>query len=157
MTQRGINRVVMAVWDLEKGKAFYSKLLGATFHPVHEEDAAAHGIECAIAWDAGVELVAPLPDCRSFVRKHLEKNGEGLMGAVFAVEDVDASKDAAGALGVGVVGALDYDQATIDRWLQGRFEKYKEYFLAPDGPLSPGLLLGEFKERSPFAPNDLSD
>ncbi len=147
MKQRGINRVVMAVWDLEKGNTFYAKLLGATFHPVHEEDAAAHGIECAIAWDAGVELVAPLPDRPSFVRQHLEKNGEGLVGAVFAVEDVDASKDAALKLGVRVVGSLDYEQATIDRWLQGRFEKYKEYFLAPDGPLSPGLLLGEFIDQ----------
>ena len=147
MVQRGINRVAMAVWDLEKGKAFYSKLLGATFHPVHEEDAAAHGIECAIAWDAGVELVAPLSDRPSCVRQHLEKNGEGLVGAVFAVEDVDASKDAALELGVRVVGSLDYEQATIDRWLQGRFEKYKEYFLAPDGPLGPGLLLGEFVDR----------
>ena len=58
MKQRGINRVTMAVWDLEEGKAFYSKLLGATFHPVHDEDAAAHGVVCAIAWDAGIELVA---------------------------------------------------------------------------------------------------
>ena len=144
MKQRGINRVTMAVWDLAKGKAFYSKLLGATFHPVHDADAAAHGIECAIAWDAGVELVAPLQERQSFVRKHLEKNGEGLVGAVFAVEDVDTAKSAAQELGVRVVGSLDYEQATIDRWLQGRFEKYKEYFLAPEGPLSPGLLIGEF-------------
>ena len=144
MKQRGINRVVMAVWDLAKGKEFYSKLLSATFHPVHDADAAAHGIECAIAWDAGVELVAPLPEHPSFVRKHLEKNGEGLVGAVFAVADVDASRDAAEVLGVNIVGSLDYEQATIDRWLQGRCEKYKEYFLAPDGPLSAGLLIGEF-------------
>lgn len=144
MKQRGVNRVTMAVWDLAKGQAFYSKLLGATFHPVHAGDAAAHGIECAIAWDAGVELVAPLPERPSFVRRHLEKNGEGLLGAVFAVPDVDASRGAAEELGVRIIGSLDYDQATIDRWLQGRFERYKEYFLAPDGPLSPGLLIGEF-------------
>lgn len=148
MKQRGVNRVTMAVWDLTKGKAFYSKLLGATFHPVHETDAAAHGVECAIAWDAGVELVAPLPDRPSYIRRHLEKNGEGLLGAVFAVPDVDASRSAAEELGVGIVGALDYEQATIDRWLQGRFKKYKEYFLAPDGPLSPGLLIGEFIDSS---------
>ena len=149
MKQRGINRVTMAVWDLAKGKEFYSKLLAATFHPVHDADAAAHGIECAIAWDAGIELVAPLPERPSFVRNHLEKKGEGLLGAVFAVEDVDATRDAAEELGVRVVGSLDYDQATIDRWLQGRFEKYKEYFLAADGPLSPGMLIGEFIDSPP--------
>jgi catechol 2,3-dioxygenase-like lactoylglutathione lyase family enzyme len=142
--QRGINRVVMAVSDLEKGKAFYAKLLGATFHPVHDEDAAAYGIECEIAWDAGIELVAPMPERLSHVRTHIEKHGEGLMGTVFAVEDVDACRAAAETLGVRIVGELDYEQETIDRWLQGRFEKYKEYFLAADGPLSAGLLIGEF-------------
>lgn len=144
MAQRGINRVTMAVWDLEKGKEFYGKLLGATFHPVKEDDAEKFGIACAIAWDAGVELVAPLPDRPSHIRTHLEQKGEGLVGAVFAVEDVDASRDAAVELGVRIVGDLDYEQATLDKWLQGRFTKYKEYFLAGDGPLSGGLLIGEF-------------
>lgn len=147
--QRGINRVVMAVHDLEKGKAFYAKLLGATFHPVHEEDAAAYGILCEIAWDAGVELVAPMPERPSHVRAHLEQHGEGLMGVVFAVDDVDASRDAAEELGVRIVADLDYEQTTIDRWLQGRFRKYKEYFLASDGPLSGGTLIGEFIDSPP--------
>ena len=149
MPQRGINRVTMAVWDLEKGKAFYEKLLGATFHPVNEKDAEQFGIVCAIAWDAGIELVAPIPERPSHVRAHLEERGEGLMGVVFAVEDVDASKAAAEELGVRIVGALDYEQATIDEWLQGRFNKYKEYFLAADGPLSPGMLIGEFIDAPP--------
>jgi hypothetical protein len=83
------------------------------------------------------------------VRAHLEERGEGLMGVVFAVEDVDASKAAAEELGVRIVGALDYEQATIDEWLQGRFNKYKEYFLAADGPLSPGMLIGEFIDAPP--------
>ena len=46
-----------------------------------------------------------------------------------------------------LTSTLDYDQATIDQWLQGRFTKYKEYFLGADGPLSPGLLIGEFIDK----------
>lgn len=149
MAQRGINRVTLAVWDLEKGKAFYEKLLGATFHSAKDDDAAEFGVAVAMAWDAGIELVAPLPEKPSHVRAHLEERGEGLMGVVFAVEDVDASKTAAEELGVRIVGALDYEQATIDEWLQGRFEKYKEYFLAADGPLSSGMLIGEFIDSPP--------
>ena len=34
MPQRGINRVAMAVWDLEKGKRFYEKLLGGRNQPM---------------------------------------------------------------------------------------------------------------------------
>lgn len=146
MKQRGINRVTMAVWDLEKGKAFYEKLLGATFFPAHDEEAASFGVQVAMAWDAGIELVAPLGDKPSFVRTKLEESGEGLMGVVFAVEDVDASRDAAVELGVKIFHTLDYDQETIDRFLQGRFNKYKEYFLAAGGPLSGGCLIGEFIE-----------
>ncbi len=152
MKQRGVNRVTMAVWDLEKGKHFYEKLLGATFHPANDEDAAKFGVAVAMAWDAGVELVAPLGDAPSHVRQHLETHGEGLMGAVFAVADVDAARDAAKQAGVRIVADLDYDQPTIDRWLQGRFTKYKEYFLAGDGPLSSGLLIGEFVDAD--APNE---
>ncbi len=144
MKQRGVNRVTMAVWDLEKGKEFYSKLLGARFQRANDEDAEAFGVEVAMAWEAGIELVAPLPERPSQVRAFLEKNGEGLMGAVLAVEDVDASRAAAEELGVRVVHSLDYSKDQIDRHLQGRFEKYKEYFLAADGPLSGGILIGEF-------------
>ena len=35
MSLRGMNRVIVAVRDLEKSKAFYSRILGATFHDAH--------------------------------------------------------------------------------------------------------------------------
>ncbi len=149
MPQRGINRVTMAVWDLEKGKRFYEELLGATFHPVHDEDAEKFGVRCEIAWDAGIELLAPLEDRPSHIRSLLEERGEGIVGAVRAVPDVDASKRAADELGVRTTAELDYDQPTLDRWLQGRFTKYKEYFLGPDAPLGPNMVIGEFVDAEP--------
>ncbi len=144
MPQRGVNRITMAVWDIEQGRAFYEKLLGATFESVHDEDAEKFGVQCLIAWDAGIELLAPLEGRDSHVRQVLETRGEGIVGAVLAVEDVDASQRAATELGVRTTAELDYDASTIDRWLQGRFTKYKEYFLGSDAPLGPNIVIGEF-------------
>jgi len=146
MKQRGINRVTMAVWDLEKGKEFYTKLLGAEFESVNDADAEAFGLHCAIAWNAGIELVAPIEGRAGYVRSFLEKNGEGLTGVVFAVEDVEESKREAEAADIPVLHFLDYTQEQIDEHLQGRFTKYREYFLGKGGALSPGVVIGEFEE-----------
>ena len=44
MKQQGVNRVVMAVRDLEAGRAFYEELLGCTFHSANDEEASAFGV-----------------------------------------------------------------------------------------------------------------
>ncbi|MDG2303727.1 MAG: VOC family protein [Candidatus Binatia bacterium] len=146
MKQRGVNRVTMAVWDLEKGKEFYTKLLGAKFEPVNDADAEAYGVRCSISWNAGIELVSPVDGRDSRIRTFLETNGEGLAGVIFAVEDVDATKQKAEAADIPVLGGLDYTQEQIDEHLQGRFTKYKEYFFGAGGSLSPGVVVGEFEE-----------
>lgn len=141
---RGINRVTMIVRDLEQGKAFYAKLLGATFCSVNDAEAERFGIQCVIAWDAGVELVCPLPRRDSPASRFLEQHGEGLAGVVFAVVDVDEAK-AADELGVRTTYTIDWGKDIIDAHLQGRFSTYKEHFLAADGPLSGGILIGQFE------------
>jgi len=152
MKQRGVNRVTMAVWDLEQGKEFYTKLLGATFEPVNDADAEAFGVRCSIAWNAGIELVSPVEGRESRIRTLLEERGEGLAGVVFAVDDVEESKRQAEAADVPVLHLLDYTQAQIDEHLQGRFARYKEYFLGPGGHLSAGVVLGEFEESRATGP-----
>lgn len=147
-TERGINRIVVAVWDFEAGKRFFEELLGAEFAPENDDgEAASFGVRVAMAWDAGVELVSPLPDVDSPIRAELEANGEGLKGVVFAVPDADASKDAADRLGLPTYYSLDYDQATIDRKCQGRYATFKEHFLTVRAPLSGTVLVGEFVAR----------
>lgn len=143
--QRGINRVVVAAWDFEAAKQFYTKLLGATFAPENDDgEAAAFGVRVAMAWDAGVELVSPLPGVDSAVRAEMESNGEGLKGVVFAVDDADASMAAGEELGLSAYYFLDYSQDQIDRKCQGRFSTYKEHFVTAQPPLSGTVLLGEF-------------
>lgn len=146
--QRGINRVIFGVWDFEAGKAFYEKLLGATFAPENDDgEAAAFGVRVAMAWDAGVELISPLPGVDSPIREEMEANGEGLKGVVFAVDDADASMAAGEEFGLSAYYFLDYTQEQIDQKCQGRFTRYKEHFLTTRAPLSGSVLLGEFIER----------
>ena len=149
---RGINRVVIAVWDLDEGKRFFEELVGAEFAPENDDgQAASFGVRVAMAWDAGIELVAPSPEAASTIRDDLEANGEGVKGVVFAVPDVDAAKERAEGLGLDTYYSLDFDQATIDRKCEGRFTTFKEHFVAASAPLDGTVLLGEFVRRSPDA------
>lgn len=125
MTARGVNRVTIVVRDLNHGKAFYSQLLGATFHSMNDADAEKFGIRVAAAWDAGIELVSPIPGRESTASQFLEKHGEGLMGVVFEVDDVDAAKAAAEQLGVRATYALEYDKQTIDKIPPGPVSKVR--------------------------------
>jgi catechol 2,3-dioxygenase-like lactoylglutathione lyase family enzyme len=144
--QRGVNRVVMAVNDLDAGRAFYEKLLGCTFHSGNDEEAASFGVRMAFSWDAGIELVAPIPGKDSYIEGILAERGEGIIGVVWAVADADASRDAGAEVGVTTFHTLDYSQEQIDRDLQGRFRRYYEHFMA--GPKTPlgnaSVLVGEF-------------
>jgi len=127
---QGVNRVMMAVHDLEKAKALYSDMLGATFEDAHWTGAP-FGIAVSIAWDAGIELCAPLPgrEHDSAISAFLAQKGEGVMNVFFAVSDGDAAMERAAALGIACVGALDYTQAEIDAHLGGHFRRYQEFTL----------------------------
>lgn len=144
--QRGVNRVVMAVHDLEAGRAFYERLLGCTFHHGNDEEAASFGVEMLFSWDGGIELVAPIAGMDSYVESILAQRGEGIIGVVWAVADADAAKAASAELGVTTFHTLDYSQDEIDANLQGRFRRYYEHFMA--GPTTPlgnaSVLVGEF-------------
>lgn len=151
-TDRGINRIVVAVWDLEEGKAFFERLLGAEFAPENDDgQAASFGVRVTMAWEAGIELVAPLPDAASAIRTELEEHGEGIKGVVFAVADADAAGAAADELGMPTYYSLDFDQATIDAKCEGRFTRFKEHFLSVRAPLSGTVLVGEFVSRAATA------
>ncbi|NNE72500.1 MAG: hypothetical protein HKN26_02450 [Acidimicrobiales bacterium] len=145
--QRGINRIVVGVWDFEAGKRFYGDLLDATWQINPEGDAEAWGVQVAMAFDAGIELVSPIEGKDSAARTTMEANGEGILGVVFAVEDADASLAAANEAGIDAFFTLDYSQDEIDRKLAGKFTRYYEHFLAAKPPLSGSVLLGEFIDR----------
>lgn len=130
MGLRGVNRVIIAVRNLQMSKEYYSRLLGATFLDANWTGAP-FGIEVAISWDAGIELIAPIAgrerDC--VIAPFLEHRGEGVMNVVFGFDNIDAARERAEAAGTRVSHALDYTQAEIDAHLDGLFGKYAELVL----------------------------
>lgn len=131
MGLRGINRIVLAVRDIEASKRLYTELLGATFRDAHWTGEP-FGILVSIAWDAGIELCAPMPgrEHDSAVSEFLATCGEGIMNVYFGVDDADQAMSRAAAHGYSVAHALDYDQEDIDRHLGGLFCRYQEFVLA---------------------------
>ena len=148
MAVRGVNRIIVAVRDIERSKSFYSDLLGAFFHEASwtgEE----FGIQVAISWNAGIELCAPLPgrenDC--FLTPLLKQRGEGIVNVVFDVDDADEAYARAKGMALPTVNAVDYSQDEIDAHLDGLFSRYKEYFLGTAEKCGYAIALGELRPR----------
>ena len=74
----------------------------------------------------------------------MEKNGEGIKGIVFAVDDADEAMKNGETLGLRSYYDLDYTQEEINEKCQGRFTTYKEHFISAKEPLNATILLGEF-------------
>ena len=142
MALRGVDRIVIAVRNLEKAKRQYSDLLGATFMDA-DWTGEPFGINVAIAWDAGIELCAPMHGREedSAVSPFLAHRGEGIMTVCFGVDDADAAHRRASTQGYGCVNSLDYTQAEIDQHLAGLFSRYHEIFLDTHSIFDYGVAL----------------
>ncbi len=148
MGLRGVNRIVIAVRSLEESKQLYADMLGATFRDAHWTGEP-FGIHVAIAWDAGIELCAPMPgrEHDSIVSQFLARKGEGIMGVFFGVDDGDAAMRRAAAHGYACVHALDYSQDEIDRHLDGLFCRYQEFTLATADRCGFGATLARIDRK----------
>ena len=147
MKPRGVNRVTIAVRDLEKAVGIFSKLLNTTFFSA-SATARPHGIDAAISWDAGIELLAPLPGHRNNVSDFLDKRGEGLMSVYFAVDNVEEARNRAEQVGAGIRATMDYNKDEIERYFQGRFRTFKEYLLADTAATCGArVIVGQFDPR----------
>jgi catechol 2,3-dioxygenase-like lactoylglutathione lyase family enzyme len=131
MGLKGINRVVVAVRNLEQSKKVYIDMLGATFQDAHWTGEP-FGIQVAISWDAGIELCAPMPgrEHDSAVSQFLAQKGEGIMNVYFGVDDADVAMARAAANGYSLIHGLDYRQDEIDQHLGGLFCRYQEFVLS---------------------------
>ena len=148
MELRGVNRIIVAVKDLEKSKAFYSDTFGATFRRANWTGEP-FGIEVAISWDAGIELCAPMPgrESDSAVSPFLEKNGEGIMNVVLGVSDASIAKEKAESAGLALLHSLDYTQEEIDNHLGGLFKKYEEHVLNSAEKCGFSITLGQIDTK----------
>ena len=145
----GVNRIIVAVRDLEKAKSLYADLLGATFNDA-SWTGEAFGIEVAISWNAGIELCAPAPgrehDC--VLTPFLEQQGEGIINVVFNVDDADESLKKAESADVQTINTVDYTREEIDEHLDGLFTRYKEYFLNTGEQCGYTITIGQFEAKS---------
>jgi catechol 2,3-dioxygenase-like lactoylglutathione lyase family enzyme len=148
MAVNGVNRIIVAVRDLEKSKSYYAGLLGAHFYEANWTGEA-FGIEVAISWNAGIELCAPIPgrERNCALTSFLDQRGEGIVNVVFNVDNADKALERAKAANIQTINALDYTQAEIDKHLSGLFSRYKEYFLNTGAQCGYGITLGQIEAK----------
>lgn len=148
MSVRGVNRIIVAVRDIEAARRYYHELLGAEFCDANWTGAP-FGIAVAIAWNVGIELCAPLPgrEHDSAVSGFLAQHGEGVMNVYFDVADAEAALARATACGVACQHALDYSQAEIDAHLGGLFRRYQEFVLGTAAQCGFGISLARIEPQ----------
>lgn len=150
MNLRGINRIIVAVHDLEQSKRYYSKLLGANFNNANWTGEN-YGINVAISWDAGIELCAPMKgrENDSAVSQFLKKNGEGILNVVFNFNDAGKVMNNANTMNVQSHHSLDFTQKEIDEHLDGLFCKYEEHVLNSSGQCGFSITIAQITEKQP--------
>ena len=148
MNLKGINRIIVAVRDMEESKKFYSEFLGATFYEANWTGKDL-GIDVAISWDAGIELCAPKAgrEKDSMISPFLEENGEGIVNVVIGVSDADSAEKQAASAGVASFHSVDFTQEEIDKHLDGLFQSYKEIFLNSFEKCGFGIALGQIDPK----------
>lgn len=149
MGLKGLNRIIVAVRNIETSKKFYSEVLGATFMDANWTGAP-YGIDVAISWDAGIELIAPAAgrEHDSIVTEFLERQGEGVLNVVFQVDDGAAARQKAESAGLRASHSLDYSQLEIDDHLAGLFRKYEEHVLDSRARCGFGMTLGQIEPKA---------
>ncbi len=107
MEIKRIQRVVIAVRNLEESAKRYADLLGITFLDLGVQEG--HGVRAMVSKDWLVELISPVgPRC---VAAHfLEKHGEGVMGVAFQVPNIDEARLHVENKGFKVLSELDFGE-----------------------------------------------
>lgn len=150
MNLKGINRVIVAVRDLDKAKRHYSQLLGAHFNDANWTGEK-YGINVAISWDAGIELCAPMKgrENDSAVSPFLSAKGEGVLNVVFNFNDAGAALNQAKSMDVQCLHSLDYSQAQIDAHLDALFCKYEEHTLKSENDCGFSATIAQITPKRP--------
>ncbi|CAN7316622.1 hypothetical protein LJR225_001782 [Phenylobacterium sp. LjRoot225] len=104
-----IDHVAWISWPetLEANIAELEKLAGAKLTRFERQDM---GFVMYISWEAGLEVVSPLPEPTEFnqwLRDWLDTRGEGVMSVVFGVRDLERHKARLEALGFEVGPLMD--------------------------------------------------
>jgi methylmalonyl-CoA/ethylmalonyl-CoA epimerase len=121
METQGLDRVVIAVKDLDKAAKRYSEVLGASFWDAGPQEE--QGVRAMVSWDGQVELISPISP-QSAAAKFLERKGEGVIGVAWKVKDIAEAGDQATKKGFRIVDRFDFPAAP-------GFKLFKEILLHP--------------------------
>ncbi len=137
MKAKGINRVIIAVRDIDEAMKRYSDLLGLSFWDAGIQEK--WSVHARISWEGGLELVMPL-DSKSPIAKFLDKHGEGLFAVAFNVTDIDRATATARNKGIRVTDDIDRDESGI-------FQMFREMVLHPRDTGGIQMLLVQTKPK----------
>jgi hypothetical protein len=106
------NHIDHAVWisrveNIEKNVAALEKVTNVKLTRFDRQDM---GFVMYLCWEAGLEVVAPMAkrtDFNQALYDRLETQGEGLLGVVFGVKDLDKHRARLEALGIGLGPLMD--------------------------------------------------
>jgi 4-hydroxyphenylpyruvate dioxygenase-like putative hemolysin len=151
MKSMGVNRVVIAVEDLDGAVSLYSRLFNTSFREGDGAMDASYGIRAAVSWDAGIEIVSPLPESDAHmgqaVAQFLKKNGAGVYSVVFSVDNVDEAYSRATEMGIRVSGKFELDKEQIGRFLDDKFKKFKQYSLSAADTCGVQIVMGQIEPK----------
>ena len=151
MKFKGVSRVVIAVKDLNKAVALYSRLFDTTFKEGDGAMDASYGIRAAVSWDAAIEIVTPIPGSNAHmgqaVARFLERNGGGIYSVVFSVDNVDQAYTWATEMGVRVSDKFELDPEQIGRYLDDKFKKFKQYSLNAADTCGVQIVVGQIEPK----------
>jgi len=107
-----VNHIDHVTWisrpeNIEANVTLLEKLADAKLERFERKDM---GFIMYLNWEAGLEVVTPMPEHTDFnqmLYDRLETHGEGLLGVVFGVKDLDKHKDRLEAQGFEVGPIMD--------------------------------------------------
>lgn len=106
----GVDRVMLATWDLDEAVGQFEELLGLSFsealEPTTDTDSGAQAVANVIS-PSGVEILTPREDGNE-VTRFLEENGPGLYAVSIRVADLDAAVDELAEKDVEPVGKYEH-------------------------------------------------
>ena len=110
---QNINRIDHVIWICKpENQARYveelSRICRVRFHgPVDKPDL---GATIYISWSAGIEVITPISDTSPAAKpwiEHIAARGEGILGVVFGVTDIEEARNHAESLGYDVGSLIE--------------------------------------------------
>lgn len=135
----GVDRVMIATWDIDETRGQFEDLLGIDFSDLMEPTTdTGYGDQQVqnIISPTGVELVAPRGEGDNEVTRFLEKNGPGLYALSIRVRDLDEARAELDEKGVDTVGEFEHAD-------------FREAFLHPANFGGAMVILAEYDAPHP--------